>query len=167
MGPRQCGKTTLAHDFIKTYQQPISFFDLEYPDHLDQLQDPKTTLTPLSCLNYHWWNSTKTWIISLLTRSIWLFGQKVFNFGQCFRHLITTGFRNINRAHRLPWADAPVVTKSMTSAIETVKLECLYIITWYYHLILSLAQIIFIKKTIKSSPLGLKKLMRLSWIDWS
>src|SRR3990167_5028229 len=50
LGPRQCGKTTLAHDFIKIYQQQTSFFDLEDPDHLEQLQTPKNTLTQLSGL---------------------------------------------------------------------------------------------------------------------
>lgn len=50
LGPRQCGKTTLAHDFVKNYSQKAAFFDLEDPDHLDQLQSPKTTLHPLSGL---------------------------------------------------------------------------------------------------------------------
>lgn len=50
LGPRQCGKTTLAHDFINSYSQANAFFDLEDPDHLEQLLSPKTTLSPLSGL---------------------------------------------------------------------------------------------------------------------
>jgi len=50
LGPRQCGKTTLAHHFTKSIKDPIYFFDLEDPSHLDQLQNPKTTLDPLNGL---------------------------------------------------------------------------------------------------------------------
>jgi len=50
LGPRQCGKTTLAQHFTKSIKDPIYFFDLEDPSHLDQLQNPKTTLDPLNGL---------------------------------------------------------------------------------------------------------------------
>jgi predicted AAA+ superfamily ATPase len=50
LGPRQCGKTTLAHHYVQTINQNAFFFDLEDPIHLDQLKQPKTTLDPLSGL---------------------------------------------------------------------------------------------------------------------
>lgn len=50
LGPRQCGKTILARHFTKSIADPIYFFDLEDPSHLDQLQNPKTTLDPLNGL---------------------------------------------------------------------------------------------------------------------
>lgn len=48
LGPRQCGKTTLAHQFASSFNISIHHFDLEDPSHFDQLQNPKTTLEPLS-----------------------------------------------------------------------------------------------------------------------
>lgn len=50
LGPRQCGKTTLARQFTNSITDPIYFFDLEDPSHLDQLQNPKTALDPLNGL---------------------------------------------------------------------------------------------------------------------
>lgn len=50
LGPRQCGKTTLARQFTKNIKEPVYFFDLEDPSHLDQLQNPKITLDPLNGL---------------------------------------------------------------------------------------------------------------------
>ncbi|MDP2193770.1 MAG: ATP-binding protein [Alphaproteobacteria bacterium] len=50
LGPRQCGKTTLAREFIKSLNEPCYFFDLEDPVHLDQLKNPKLTLDPLDGL---------------------------------------------------------------------------------------------------------------------
>ncbi len=35
LGPRQCGKTTLARDYLAARTEPqIHYFDLEDPDHL-------------------------------------------------------------------------------------------------------------------------------------
>lgn len=50
LGPRQCGKTTLARQFTKNIKEPVYFFDLEDPTHLDQLKNPKMTLDPLNGL---------------------------------------------------------------------------------------------------------------------
>jgi predicted AAA+ superfamily ATPase len=53
LGPRQCGKTTLARDFIKTVPDfnEANYFDLEDPTHLDRLsQNPKVALSMLSGL---------------------------------------------------------------------------------------------------------------------
>lgn len=50
LGPRQCGKTTLALDFAKTLSSSITHFDLEDPDHLRALMEPKLNLRPLSGL---------------------------------------------------------------------------------------------------------------------
>lgn len=50
LGPRQCGKTTLALDFAKTQDDQITHFDLEDPDHLSALSEPKLNLLPLSGL---------------------------------------------------------------------------------------------------------------------
>lgn len=50
LGPRQCGKTTLARQFTKGIKEPVYFFDLEDPSHLDQLKNPKLTLDPLNGL---------------------------------------------------------------------------------------------------------------------
>jgi predicted AAA+ superfamily ATPase len=48
IGPRQCGKTTLAHQIAET--QPSEFFDLEHPVSLERLANPLTTLEPLQGL---------------------------------------------------------------------------------------------------------------------
>lgn len=52
LGPRQVGKTTLAHSYIQQIKINTKnyFFDLEDPIHLDQLKNPKTTLDPLTGL---------------------------------------------------------------------------------------------------------------------
>jgi predicted AAA+ superfamily ATPase len=50
LGPRQCGKTTLAQHFIKNSIGSHYFFDLEDPTHLDQLSNPKAALDPLNGL---------------------------------------------------------------------------------------------------------------------
>lgn len=50
LGPRQCGKTTLAHQYAASLDFPVHHFDLEDPAHADQLQSPKTTLDPLQGL---------------------------------------------------------------------------------------------------------------------
>lgn len=51
LGPRQCGKTTLARDFIRTLgNKRIHYFDLEDPEHLNRLSDPKLALSHLEGL---------------------------------------------------------------------------------------------------------------------
>lgn len=50
LGPRQCGKTTIARQYIKTLKSknlPVHFFDLEDPDHLNALENPKIVLERL------------------------------------------------------------------------------------------------------------------------
>jgi predicted AAA+ superfamily ATPase len=50
LGPRQCGKTTLARQYTKTYQGKVHYFDLEDPADLNKLDTPKLTLEPLEGL---------------------------------------------------------------------------------------------------------------------
>ncbi len=53
LGPRQCGKTTLARDYIGSFTKfpSANYFDLEDPVHLDRLeQNPKVVLSMLSGL---------------------------------------------------------------------------------------------------------------------
>ena len=51
LGPRQCGKTTLARDYVAAQSdRRIHYFDLEDPDHLNRLADPKLALEPLEGL---------------------------------------------------------------------------------------------------------------------
>lgn len=52
LGPRQCGKTTLANFYVQQLNEDIKtyFFDLEDPAHIDQLQNPKIALDSLSGL---------------------------------------------------------------------------------------------------------------------
>jgi len=45
LGPRQCGKTTLAREFVR--QDSPNYFDLEEPSSLARLVEPETTLRPL------------------------------------------------------------------------------------------------------------------------
>jgi len=48
LGPRQCGKTTLAHQFVKEHKNHnIHFFDLEDPRDLAKLENPTLTLEEL------------------------------------------------------------------------------------------------------------------------
>lgn len=48
LGPRQCGKTTLARAFLPASSP--NYFDLERPAHLLRLAEPETTLAPLKGL---------------------------------------------------------------------------------------------------------------------
>ena len=51
LGPRQCGKTTLARDYVAARSEPrVHYFDLEDPEHLNRLADPKLALEPLEGL---------------------------------------------------------------------------------------------------------------------
>ena len=51
LGPRQCGKTTLAKMYAeKLTSESIHHFDLEDPIDLVRLENPKLTLEPLQCL---------------------------------------------------------------------------------------------------------------------
>ena len=44
-GPRQCGKTTLARQFVEP--DSVNYFDLESPPSLARLEEPMTALAPL------------------------------------------------------------------------------------------------------------------------
>lgn len=44
-GPRQCGKTTLARQFVEP--ESVNYFDLESPLSLGRLEEPMTALAPL------------------------------------------------------------------------------------------------------------------------
>jgi uncharacterized protein len=48
LGPRQCGKTTLARQFVP--MDSLNYFDLEYPASLARLIEPDTSLRPLKGL---------------------------------------------------------------------------------------------------------------------
>lgn len=48
IGPRQCGKTTLARQIAAL--QPVNYFDLESPSDLERLAHPMTALEPLQGL---------------------------------------------------------------------------------------------------------------------
>jgi predicted AAA+ superfamily ATPase len=48
LGPRQCGKTTLARRFVPT--ESLNYFDLEDPSGLARLTEPDTALRPLKGL---------------------------------------------------------------------------------------------------------------------
>jgi predicted AAA+ superfamily ATPase len=51
LGPRQCGKTTLAHQLYEyTNLNPITYFDLENPVDLARLTEPFLALMPLTGL---------------------------------------------------------------------------------------------------------------------
>jgi uncharacterized protein len=45
LGPRQCGKTTLAREFVPA--NSLNYFDLEDPQSLARLSEPDTALRPL------------------------------------------------------------------------------------------------------------------------
>src|ERR1035437_4126417 len=48
LGPRQCGKTTLARQFVPAGS--LHYFDLESPASLARLSEPETALRPLKGL---------------------------------------------------------------------------------------------------------------------
>jgi predicted AAA+ superfamily ATPase len=50
LGPRQCGKTTLANQLAKDYPEPIHHFDLENPSDLLALTEPMRVLERLKGL---------------------------------------------------------------------------------------------------------------------
>jgi len=52
LGPRQCGKTTLARHFVSP--DSLNYFDLEEPQSLARLAEPATTLRP-----------SKAWLLSM------------------------------------------------------------------------------------------------------
>ena len=48
VGPRQCGKTTLARELLE--EDSVNYFDLEDPASLARLDEPMTALRPLKGL---------------------------------------------------------------------------------------------------------------------
>ena len=52
LGPRQCGKTTLARIYIKQKgkKRKVHYFDLEDPEDISLLENPKLALSPLNGL---------------------------------------------------------------------------------------------------------------------
>lgn len=50
LGPRQCGKTTLAEQFSQSYQGEVHRFDLENPDDRESLNNPLRVLERLKGL---------------------------------------------------------------------------------------------------------------------
>ena len=48
VGPRQCGKTTLARELLE--EDSVNYFDLEDPVSLGRLEEPMTALRPLKGL---------------------------------------------------------------------------------------------------------------------
>jgi len=48
LGPRQCGKTTLARQFLP--EDSLNYFDLEDPENLARLEEPSSVLRPLKGL---------------------------------------------------------------------------------------------------------------------
>jgi predicted AAA+ superfamily ATPase len=48
LGPRQCGKTTLARHFVPA--DSVNYFDLEDPQSVARLTEPDTALRPLKGL---------------------------------------------------------------------------------------------------------------------
>ena len=43
IGPRQCGKTTLARQFARSFTGPVHYFDLEDYTDLAEFDHPKLT----------------------------------------------------------------------------------------------------------------------------
>ncbi|PIQ43553.1 MAG: hypothetical protein COV52_07770 [Gammaproteobacteria bacterium CG11_big_fil_rev_8_21_14_0_20_46_22] len=50
LGPRQCGKTTLARQYRALQSETTHYFDLEDPEDLQRLSEPKTVLSALEGL---------------------------------------------------------------------------------------------------------------------
>ena len=50
LGPRQCGKTTLARLYVEEQKEQVHFFDFEDPADLVIFENPKTALEPLEGL---------------------------------------------------------------------------------------------------------------------
>jgi len=51
LGPRQCGKTTLAKQYMNQCNEvPVHFFDLEDPEHINAFESPKLLLQHLDGL---------------------------------------------------------------------------------------------------------------------
>ncbi len=50
LGPRQCGKTTLAKEYAKTFLGPVHLFDLENPQDWQLMQNPQLLLSELEGL---------------------------------------------------------------------------------------------------------------------
>jgi len=48
IGPRQCGKTTLAKAYIKEIKEPVHFFDCENPLHIARLKNPMLAMQGLN-----------------------------------------------------------------------------------------------------------------------
>ena len=50
LGPRQCGKSTLAKQFAKDFKGEVHSFDLEDPQDLFRIENPILALSELSGL---------------------------------------------------------------------------------------------------------------------
>jgi len=57
LGPRQCGKTTLARHFVSP--DSLNYLDLEEPQSLARLGEPAITLRPPSVPSEAWLSSMK------------------------------------------------------------------------------------------------------------
>jgi predicted AAA+ superfamily ATPase len=82
LGPRQCGKTTLAKQYCRDIKD-VHFFDLENPQDLSALNAPSITLSKLSGFI----------VIDEIQRRPNLFAYLRFlvdNFGQCLSRVDST-----------------------------------------------------------------------------
>lgn len=70
IGSRQVGKTTLARQIASEFRSEVNWFDLENPEDLARLSEPKLTFDSLSGITIIDEIQRKTELFPLLTMSI-------------------------------------------------------------------------------------------------
>lgn len=88
LGPRQCGKTTLARSLLSEHTGPIHFFDLENPAHLNALEEPQLALESLSGLIVIDEVQRKPDLFPLLRYLVDTFEQRFFLLGSASKTLL-------------------------------------------------------------------------------
>ena len=124
LGPRQCGKTTLARDYLKSSARRwVHYFDLEDPEDLARLDDARLTLSPLRGLV----------VIDEIQRRSELFpllrvlmdrrspSQRYLILGSASRELIRQSSESL--AGRIAYVELPPFTSTETNSLQRLWLR--------------------------------------------
>jgi predicted AAA+ superfamily ATPase len=129
LGPRQCGKTTLAGSILTG---SAAYFDLEDPVDLARLETPRMALERLQGLHLHpkLGASWEGFVVEQVLRTVRAAPGEAFDWGT---HAGAELDLLLPRGKRcwgfeVKYADAPRTTKSMRAALDSLRLDRLLVI---------------------------------------